>query len=498
MLDKRNIERLLLVQPPYTIFRDEAKGCQTPLGLGYLAAVMEPKLDVRVLDAVAEGYATETNTGHGAFTYGLTEGEIRSVLADYQPHVVGVSCLFSTQWRNAHRVCHLAKELNPAVITVMGGAHPSATPQQTLADLAVDYVVIGEGEETLPSLIEALRGGQSPADVEGLAFRDGGQVVVTPHRHYIEDLDALPLPARHLLPMDKYFAINRPHGAVSRRNPNTSLITSRGCPAHCAFCSIHTVWGRKFRARSPASVLDELEVLALDYAVREVHFEDDNLTYNRARAKAIFTGMVERRLDLSWAAPNGLAIYTLDEELLELMQASGCYRLHLAVESGDPNVLHRIIHKPLRLDKVTKVVAWAKRLGLAVDTFFVVGFPGETLEQIRRTFAFARKLEVDNVGIFIATPYPGTELEAICRAEGYLLQDVSFDELRVRRGNISTAEFTAADLERMVSRELLWQKLSLVARPHVFFDRVVMRAWRDPAWALGHGTRLVRQWLRHN
>jgi anaerobic magnesium-protoporphyrin IX monomethyl ester cyclase len=362
----------------------------------------------------------------------------------------------------------------------------------------VDYVVIGEGEETLPSLIEALMAGQSLADVEGLAYRDGGQVVATPRSHYVENLDALPLPARHLLPMDKYFAINRPHGAVARRNPNTSLITSRGCPAHCTFCSIHTVWGRKFRARSAASVLDELEVLVRDYAVREVHFEDDNLTYDRARAKAIFKGMIERRLDLSWAAPNGLAIYTLDEELLELMQASGCYRLHLAVESGDPDVLHRIIHKPLRLDKVREIVASAKRLGLAVDTFFVVGFPGETLEQIRRTFAFARNLEVDNVGIFIATPYPGTELEAICRAEACLSQDVPFDELRVRRGNISTAEFTAAELERMVTRELLWQKLSLVARPRIFFDRVVMRAWRDPTWALGHGTRLVRQWLRQD
>ena len=498
MPDRRNIERLLLIQSPYTIFRDEAKGCQTPLGLGYLAAVMEPRLDVRVLDAVAEGYATVTDADRGAFTYGLTDDEIRSVLADYQPHVVGVSCLFSAQWRNAHRVCRLAKELNPAVTTVMGGAHPSATPQQTLADPCVDYVVIGEGEETLPSLIEALMVGQSPADVEGLAYRDGSQVVVTPRSRYIENLDALPFPARHLLPMDKYFAINRPHGTVARRNPNTSLVTSRGCPAHCTFCSIHTVWGRKFRARSAVNVLDELEVLIHDYAVREVHFEDDNLTYDRRRAKAIFKGMIERRLDLSWAAPNGLAIYTLDEELLELMQASGCYRLHLAVESGDPDVLHRIIHKPLRLDKVGEIVALAKRLGLAVDTFFVVGFPGETLEQIRRTFAFARNLEVDNVGIFIATPYPGTELEAICRAENCLSQDVPFDELRVRRGNISTAEFTAAELERMVTRELLWQKLSLVARPRIFFDRVVMRAWRDPTWALEHGTRLVRQWLRQN
>jgi magnesium-protoporphyrin IX monomethyl ester (oxidative) cyclase len=299
--------------------------------------------------------------------------------------------------------------------------------------------------------------------------------------------------------MDKYFAINRPHGTVAHRSPNTSLITSRGCPARCVFCSIHTVWGRKFRARSPENVLGELELLVRDYGVREVHFEDDNLTFDRARAKAIWNGMIERKLDLAWAAPNGLATYTLDEELLELMRASGCYRLHLAVESGDPDVLRDIIHKPLRLDMVTRVVSAARRLGLAVDAFFVVGFPGETLAQIRRTFAFARSLDVDSASLFIATPYPGTELEAICRAEGYLPPETSFDALRVRRGSISTSEFTGAELERMVTRELLWQKLRLVTRPSVFVERVVARAWRDPRWTLEQGTRLLRQWLnRHD
>jgi anaerobic magnesium-protoporphyrin IX monomethyl ester cyclase len=391
-------------------------------------------------------------------------------------------------------VCRIAKAVNPAVITIMGGAHPSATPEPTLADPSVDYVVVGEGEDTLPALVEALESGQSPAQVEGLAFRDGERVVMTPRGHYIENLDVLPLPARHLLPMDKYLTINRPHGTVARHSPNTSLVTSRGCPARCVFCSIHTVWGRKFRARSPEQVLNELESLVCDYGVREVHFEDDNLTYDRARAQAIFSGMIERKLNLTWAAPNGVATYTLDEDLLALMKASGCYRLHLAVESGDPDVLHHIIHKPLRLDKVVQVTAAAKRLGLAVDTFFVVGFPGETLEQIRRTFAFARNLDVDSVSLFIATPYPGTELEAICRAKGYLPRNVPFDELRVRRGNVSTPEFTAKELEQMVTYELLRHKLSRVTRPHVFFERVVARAWHDPSWVVGHATRLVRQW----
>ncbi|HUV67639.1 MAG TPA: radical SAM protein [Sedimentisphaerales bacterium] len=491
MSQKQIIERMMLVQPPYTIFWDEPKDCPPPLGLAYLAAVLEPLLDVHVLDAAAEGYATETEGGDGRFTYGLTDAGIRAVLADFQPHVVGVSCHASAQWNNAHRMCRLAKYVSPDIITVMGGAHPSGAPQQTLADPCVDYVVVGEGEVALMALVKALATGQPPADVEGLGFRDGEHVVLVPRHHYIDDLDALPLPARHLLPMERYFAIDRPHGSLSRRIPNTSLITSRGCPAHCIFCCIHTISGRKFRARSPQNVLDELESLVRDYGVREVQFEDDNLTFDRERALAIFDGMIERRLDLAWVAPNGLATWRMDEELLAAMKASGCYRVHLAVESGDPDVLRHIIHKPLQLNQVVKIVGAAKRLGLAVDAFFVVGFPGETKEQIRRTFAFARSLDVDTANVFIATPYPGTELEEISRAKGYL-GDIPFDHLRVKRGSITTPEFTSAELERMVSRHMLWQTLHQLTRPRIFVERVAMRIWRDPRWALEHAARLMR------
>jgi magnesium-protoporphyrin IX monomethyl ester (oxidative) cyclase len=243
-------------------------------------------------------------------------------------------------------------------------------------------------------------------------------------------------------------------------------------------------------------VLAELELLARDYGVREVHFEDDNLTHDRARALQIFDGMVERGLRLAWAAPNGLAIHTLDDQLLEAMKASGCYRLHLAVESGDPEVLQRIIRKPLRLEKVPQIVAAAKRLGLEVDAFFVIGLPGETRDQIRRTFEYADRLQVDHVAFYIATPYPGTELEALCRAQGYISPGLSCDDLRVRRGNISTPEFTGAELERMLSSRQLRQTARQVFEPRRFFERVIMRAWRDPRWAIGHGVRSARQWLR--
>ena len=492
----RDIQKLLLIQPPFTLLRDEAKGCQVPLGLGYLAAVMKPRLQVHILDAVVEGYATEVKVDSERFTYGLTDQEIRAALSGYAPDLVGVSCLFSTQWRNAHRICQLAKEVNPETLTVMGGAHPSAAPMQTLVDQNVDFVVTGEGEQVFPQLVEAVRTGQPISDVAGIAYRDGSGVKINSRKSFIEDLDALPFPARHLLPMSKYFTIDRPHGTMSRFSPNTSMITSRGCPAHCVFCSIQGVWGRTFRARSAENVLAELELLVRDYGVREVHFDDDNLTYDQMRARQIFDGMVERGLHLAWTAPNGLAIHTLNDQLLEAMKASGCYRLHLAVESGDPEVLQRIIRKPLRLEKVPQIVASAKRLGLEVDAFFVIGLPGETRDQIRRTFEYADRLQADHVAFYIATPYPGTDLEALCRAQGYISPNLAFDDLRVRRGNIATPEFTGAELERMIASWELRLTARQVFEPRMFFERVIMRAWRDPRWAIGHGARFARQWLR--
>jgi magnesium-protoporphyrin IX monomethyl ester (oxidative) cyclase len=495
MSEPRNIERVLLVLSPYTIFRDEPKSCLPPLGLAYLAAVLEPLVDVRIVDAIVEGYHTEIDADNDSFTYGLSDAEIRKVIADYKPDMVGVSCLATSQWRNAHRMCHLAKEVNPEIITVMGGPHPTGAPRHVLSDPKVDYVVIGEGEETIVALLEALRHGQSVAEIEGLAYCDGEEIVVVPRTHFIEDMDSLPFPARHLLPMEKYMAFNRPHGSVTKQNPALTMVTSRGCPARCVFCLVDTIWGHGFRPRSAENVLSEIELLIQDYGMREIHFEDDNLVFDRERAVEIFQGMIDREYNLTWTAPNGLAIWRLDEDLLRLMKASGCYRIHLAIESGDPDVLHNIIHKPLNLDRVARVVEAAKRLDLMIDAFFVIGLPGETKEQIQRTFDYARELDV-NASFFLATPYPGCELAEICETEGYTL-DIPMEDLRVTRGSIATPEFAPEELERMISNELVRQTLHQIKDPRFFVPWIAKRVWDEPRWALGHARRVARHWWSH-
>ena len=322
-------------------------------------------------------------------------------------------------------------------------------PQEVLDEDAVDVAAIGEGELTMLELVRSLEQGRFPLDEpNGMAYRRDGAICIR-SPHHLTNLDWLPLPARHLLPMQRYRKYRSPHGGVVRRHPCTSMITSRGCPANCVFCSIHTVWGRKFRCHSAERVIEEIELLTGHYGVREIQFEDDNITLNKRRMTDICRAIVERRIDLTWTGPNGLAIWALDEKLLEWMRRSGCYHLTIAVESGSQDVLKKIIRKPIHLDRVDPIVKAARRLGMGVSAFFVVGFPGETKQDIAKTFDFAMNMGADSVHFFTATPYPGTELFHQCVDKGLIATPVDYAKLRVGLPIIDTPAWTAAELSEM-------------------------------------------------
>jgi len=386
--------RILLIQPPYDLFDDDERQAMPPLGLAYIAAVLERDgHEVRILDCVAEDFYRLTPLPKGRRRHGLGDQELADAIRDFRPGLVGVSCLFSAQAPVSHHVCKLVKETDPRIRTVMGGAHPSAVPEVVLADSYVDIVAIGEGEMTIQRLARSLEAGAfPPADPAGLAFRDGDTISVHPQQQYLADLDSLPLPARHLLPMERYFAYRSPHGAYVKRHPCTNMVTSRGCPARCCFCSIHTVWGHKFRWHSAERVIDEMEQLIGVYGVREIQFEDDNLTLNKRRMKMICQAMIDRKLDLTWTTPNGAALWALDDELITLMRATGCYHITIAVESGSQDVLNNIIHKPLDLKRVEPIVKACRKAGMGISAFFVVGFPGESKADIEKIGVWGLRL----------------------------------------------------------------------------------------------------------
>lgn len=491
--------RVLLVQPPYDLMPDDERQALPPLGLAYIAGVLERAgHEVRIIDCIVEGFGRLEPLPDGRRRHGLAGAELAAAIAAERPEVVGVSCLFSAQAAAAHDVCRLVRVAAPQAVTVMGGAHPSAVPSEVLADPAVDAVVIGEGELTMLALVEGLAaGGRIPEGCRGLAVRREGAVRMAPPAERLHELDWLPLPARHRLPMRRYFRYRALHGGTVRRHPCTNLITSRGCPAQCCFCSIHNVWGHRFRGHSAARVLHEIETLVAEYGVREIQFEDDNLTLRRRRIEEICRGLSDRRLDVTWSTPNGVAAYALDEELLALMRAAGCHHITLGIESGSPRVLREIIRKPVRLERIPGLVRACRRLGLGVSAFFVAGFPGETRADLQQTLDLALSLDLDSASLFIATPYPGTRLYEQCLAEGLLRPPVDYARLRIGRPLFGTRDWTAAELAEWVAAGQA-RIVRRAARQHPvrFFRSVAGKFVREPGYVLRKALTTLRAPMR--
>ena len=479
--------KVLLIQPPFTILKTEIKKCHPPLGIAYLAAVLKEKHDITILDALAEGYYKNEFLNKEFIRYGLPFRDIKRIIERLKPDVVGVSCLFSAQSKNVHKICRIVKEINRKIITVLGGAHPSAVPGEVFRDYNVDFVIIGEGESTLPQLLECIEYKKDiqEQDMDGVAYRHNGCIKVSQKKKYQENLDSFPFPYWDILPLERYFEINNPHGSPVKNTPFLPMVTSRGCPFECIFCSIHNLWGRSYRKRSTSNVLMELEYIGKKFGIKEVLFEDDSLTFDKGRAKEIFRGMIDKKININWTVPNGIAVQTLDDEMLELMKASGCYGISVGIESGDEDVLKAVIKKPITLRLVGPVIRKAKELGLETTVFFVIGFPGETRAQLKNTFRFAESLYADNTNFFFATPLPGTRLLNLCKEKGLIGDDIDYARLKSNYPVFSTEYFSIKKLNYLIRLERL--KIAFLyffKNPKKFIGKVYRKLLNNPKYFL--------------
>jgi magnesium-protoporphyrin IX monomethyl ester (oxidative) cyclase len=441
------ILKVLLIYPPSSLASYERPIVVPPLGLAYIGAVLEKAgHKVEILDTIALNWRTPIKIGNRVHL-GQKWGDISDEIKRSKPDAVGISCPFSCQSDNAHKVAELVKEYDADVPVIMGGAHPSTLPKRVLQDQNVDYVVIGEGELTMLNLLKTLSTGAFN-EIDGFAYREEGKTVINPKKRFINDIDSLPFPARHLLPMNEYFNAEAPHGPELMRKPYTSMITSRGCPFNCVFCSIHNIWGHKWRARSADNVVLEIEHLIDVYQIREIHFEDDNLTLDKRRMEKICDLILDRGLDVRWFTPNGVAIWTLDKNLLEKMKKSGCYKLCFGIESGCPQTL-QFIKKPINLTRARQVIHWANDVGIWTHGFFVIGFPYETKEAIYETLRFAVESDLDFASFFIATPLPGTRLLEIVKKEGLIENALNWADLDVFNATLNTKFFTVEEINSL-------------------------------------------------
>ncbi len=422
---------------------------QLPLGLAYLAGPLEKNgHEVSVVDANLEQLSPQQAA--------------KSALKN-SPDLVGITSM-TPEIQEAITISEDIR-LESEVPIVCGGPHPSALPKFTLKTVPFfDFLVVGEGELTLLELVAALEKGTSLKKINGLGFRKGKQIVLTPPRPFIKNLDSLPLPAYHLFDLKRY----KPHPPHGNRRPIIPLLTSRGCPFRCLFCSKPT-FGKIFRTQSPARTIEEIKYLKEKFKVKEVIFYDDSFTLDKKRILKLCQLMRDEKIGLPWSCETRVNL--VDEELLSSMKSAGCYKVSYGVESGSQKILDTL-RKDITLSQTKHAFELSKRIGIKTVAYFMLGSPGETSGTVKQTIDFAILLDPDFAQFSITTPYPGSDLYNLCEGEKSLCYDwESFKYMRYNREDslpIVCKGLKRDELEKWLSTA--YRRFYL--RPHYFLKRL--------------------------
>jgi radical SAM superfamily enzyme YgiQ (UPF0313 family) len=334
----------------------------------------------------------------------------------------------------------IAKEAQPQAVTVLGGSHGTFWGENALNEHpSLDIVVRREGEQTFIELIDKIQNQHNLGKVLGITYRNGDKIIHNADRPFIENLDALPFPAHHLLPLEKL----KHNGKII-----FPLISSRGCVYWCDFCSTVRMFGRVYRMRSPKNVVDEIQLVHDKYGVDQVTFYDDAFTVDRDRVLKICQELHSRKLYIKWDC--GTRVDMVDSELLKTMRDAGCFAVWLGVESGSEAILGAM-NKRIKLDQTRLAYKTAHKLGLMTIANVVLGFPGETPQTARKTIRFVEELNPDDVGFYVATPYPGTPMYEEVIKKGWL-RVTDFDKY-----DTATPTFETPDLSMEKIREIKYK-----------------------------------------
>jgi radical SAM superfamily enzyme YgiQ (UPF0313 family) len=436
---------LLLVNAPaegiYGLVQ-KASTPQPPLGLAYVASYVEAKgYVVKVLDCDAE--KTRVN-------------DFKTILEQLQPRVVGFSSTTPTI-TTIIEMADIIKAWDNRITVIAGGSHATALPEETLKRSQIDIVVRGEGEKTTIDILEYLSGKISLKDIKGISFKEKNNIVSNPDREFVADIDELPFPARHFLPLEKYRA-SYYLGSYGEKFAN--IIATRGCPYQCIFCGQDIIFKHTVRVRRPESIIEEMKEIRGKFGIDLFCFEDSTFTATPELVRSICEEISSQHLSFRWGAMGRVNL--LDEKLYGLMKNSGCVLLCYGVESGNQDILDRI-NKNITLDEVRKAVRLAKNVGIPINTSFILGLPGETKKTVMETINFALELGADYASFSLATPYPGTEFYAIAEKEGVSLSDWR----RFRLARYAEPLYVPKDLtaeELMSCYKLAYQKFYLRPR----------------------------------
>jgi radical SAM superfamily enzyme YgiQ (UPF0313 family) len=409
--------KVAIIAPPYPL----AEAPAPPLGVTYVAAAFAyAGAEVRIFDYIVRRY---------------TETKLREELAAFKPDIVGATSV-TLNFPPAAAILEDVKRADPSITTVMGGPHVSFTAADTLMNYpGIDMIVMGEGEETIRELVESGFKKNVFPRIKGIAFRKNGTIEINEKREFIPDLDTLPLPARHLLPLSRYQALGYP----------ISIITGRGCPYECIFCQGRRMVGKRIRQRSAVRVVDEIEEI-LSYGINRINVADDLFVTNKKRVREVCREINNRGLKFTWSA--FARVNTVDQETLEIMRDTGCDSVSFGVESGNQEMLARI-KKGITLDQVRRAVNICNDVGILAHTSFIAGLPGESAETLADTKRFAASLG-SLYGYHILSPFPGTTVRE--KIAEYDLEIISDDWVRydANRAVARTSRLSPEDINAFV------------------------------------------------
>ncbi len=375
--------KIVLVRPKY-----KSHIITPPLGIGYLSSYLKTHgVEVKIIDALKEKLETKD--------------VVKKILAE-KPDAVGITCL-TAFYIEVVKLAKLLKKHHLKVI--VGGVHPTFLPYQTLKDSGADFVVCGEGEIALLKLVKSrFKSGKIPGVYSLKTMRKN---TLVSKAKAVENLDDLPFPDWEQMNPNDY--PRAPHGAIAKNFPIGIIMTTRGCPYMCSFCASPKFYERKIRFRSTGNIIKEIKYLARDFGIKEIHFEDDNLTLKRAHVEKLCRALIKNKIKVSWACPNGIRADKVDAKLLALMKRSGCYFTAFGIESANPEILKNI-HKLESIETIQKAIALANHAGIQTQGFFIFGLPGENKETIEENINFAKKTKLARAQFIILDVIPGSEL----------------------------------------------------------------------------------------
>jgi len=449
--------KILLIQPPIQDFYQTSIRTQ-PIGLAYLAASLKVHgHEVKILDCqttkkrsvpipselsyLKDFYPLNDRSPFklysGYYHFGMAWDEIRRRIEDSKDDVFGISSNFTPYHGEALEIARIIKEWDGKKIVIMGGAHVSCDPEGVLKSPLVDYAVLGEGEIRLPLLLEQIekRKVGEIGEIDGIGYRVDGEIRIHPLQNFIQNLDSIPHPARELLDLDRY---------KMKKKRSTMIITSRGCPHGCAYCSTHLIMGASFRTRSPEDILREMMECRHRYGIQVFDIEDDNFTFDKERAKKLMSLIIETFGEhaLELTAMNGVSFASLDGELLILMKRAGFNTINLSFVSTDFFLKERM-KRPGSTTDFKEIVDKAEEVGLHVVAYAILGMTDQTIEEMVDTLVYLMGKRV-LIGPSIYYPTPGTSLFGRCREDGILPSHLS--QWRSSAVPIETKEFNRLDI----------------------------------------------------